>query len=452
MRTRPRNWLLIIGILAAGSACCDAGMVSTAGKSCPASAVPDSSRLLERVRVLTQPALAGRGNGTPELLAAADTIVSWLSAGGIIPGTASGWFQDFPLSGDDWEGQAGRNVIGLVPGRGDLAGRYIVIGAHYDHLGRVTGQDPEQVPAAGEYYPGANDNASGVAVLQELARLRASWAAGAELPEDLERSHDAVSGDSSARSCLFVAFGAEEIGLQGSVHFVNNLPIPRDSLDAMINFDCVGRLTDDRLYVGGVGTAAEFGSLVHDANADSLDLALSPGGWAGSDHVAFNTIEVPVLFLFTGPYVEYNRPEDDWLTCSAGDLQRVTAYSYRLLADLAATVAPYTYHFVAQATVPTNTETASTRKAWLGTIPDFTTTVEGVQLAGVIEGSPAARAGLAKGDILVSFAGQPVPDLAGFTILLRSHQPGDQVNLELLRGGKRLHYIVLLADRTERVH
>jgi len=452
MRTVSCNWLINICLLTVWLVCCTIGMVSPARARCLDSATPDSTRLLQRIRVLTQPVLAGRGNGTPELLAAADTIAGWLTAIGLDPGATPGWFQDFPLHGDDWEGQSGRNVVGVVPGCGDLAGRFIVIGAHYDHLGRVAGQDSEQVPAVGDYYPGANDNASGVAVLLELARLQRSWATDAEQFSHPDRSDDASSGRPSVRSCLFVAFGAEEIGLQGSAYFVKHLPIPRDSLDAMINFDCVGQLIDNRLYIGGVGTATEFGSQVHAANADSLDLALSPGGWAGSDHVSFNTIEVPVLFLFTGPYVEYNRPEDDWPTCSPDGLRLVTAFSHRLLIDLATTVTPFTYQFVAQAPVPMDSGAVSARKAWLGTIPDFTTQVTGVQLAGVITGSPAARAGLVKGDILVSFAGQPVSDLAGFTVLLRRQQPGDQVNLELLRDGKRLHYIVLLADRADRDH
>lgn len=427
--------------------CAGALVASCYVQTAIARTLPDTTLLQARVQSLTQPSFAGRGNGTLAAAAAADSLADWMATCGLEPAGTSGWFQDFPLTGPEYEGLTGRNVVGYLPGQGALQGRFVVIGAHYDHLGRLekAGQsdppDPPDPPERGAYYPGANDNASGVAVLLELARLRGVATAAGE-PQS--------TGCESFRGCLFVSFAAEEIGLQGSAHFVKNLPVPRDSVDAMLNFDCVGQLTDDKLYVGGVGTAAAFSSLVATANEQGLKLALSQGGWSGSDHVSFNTIAVPVLFLFTGPYVQYNRPEDDWPTLTYPGLARVVSYSESLLTLVAEHPDPFPHITVAQADLRPPGGDAPPRKAWLGTIPDFTAEITGVMLAGVIEGSPAARAGLSKGDILVSFADRPVTDLAGLTRLLRTHDPGEQINLEILRQGQRLHYIVVLADRSER--
>ena len=139
--------------------------------------VPDADRLLSRVRVLTAPALAGRGSGSVELMSAADTLADWLSQAGLVPAFDGAWFQDFDLTGQGWTGNElsglqDRNVAGIMLGEGELAGRYVVIGAHFDHLGRLVpaaGSAPP--PGAQDYYPGANDNASGVTVVCELMAL-----------------------------------------------------------------------------------------------------------------------------------------------------------------------------------------------------------------------------------------------------------------------------------------
>jgi aminopeptidase YwaD len=391
-----------------------------------------ASRLLATVRSLTAPELAGRGAGTLAAGAVADSVAAWLEDAGLEPAFGGSWFQAVPLAGEGLDDRTDRNVAGIRRGRGALGERWLVVGAHHDHLGRV---DPAATgtPAPGEYYPGGNDNASGVAVLRELARL------------------SAVAEGPDVRSCLFVAFAAEEAGLQGSNRFVAAPPVDLALCDAMINLDCVGRLEEDRLYVGGVGTAAPLANLLTAANDQGLRLELERSGWAASDHVPFNAREIPVLFLFSGPYPQYNRPSDDWTAVVPADLARVTAFGAAVISRLQRL--PEELAYVAVGSLPAAAPDAGARprRAWLGTIPDFgATDAPGVTLAGVIDGSPAARAGLAKGDVLVMMRGREVADLSGLTEILRECEPGDQVSLAILRDGRRLEYILVLADRSER--
>ena len=239
-----------------------------------AGACAASTPAMERtVRALTAPELAGRGSGSPGAAAAADSLAAWLSAAGLGPAFADGWFQEYDLQGEGWAGQDlvglfGRNVAGVLSGRGDLAHRWLVLGAHYDHLGRVVPAGPDAPPAAaGEYYPGANDNASGVAIVLDVVR---GLAAGPS-PAD-------------ARSVLVVFFGDEETGLQGSAAFVSDPAVPLEDVDVMVNLDTVGRLLDDALYVSGVGTSPPLRELATAAageSAGSFEPGASPRATGG---------------------------------------------------------------------------------------------------------------------------------------------------------------------------
>ena len=405
-----------------------------------ASPDPDPENLKARAVVLTAPALAGRASGTPEAEAAADTLAAWMEGLGLEPAFDGSWFQEVPLSGQGWAGEelggkTGRNVAGILQGSGRLAGRFVVVGAHYDHLGRVTPADgPVPPPARGDYYPGANDNASGVSVVFELIRLT-------------EANRD-DSGD--RRSVLFVNFVGEEVGLQGSGYMVSHLPVAVDSVDAMINFDTVGQLTDNRLHVSGVGTTASFAVMVDAANTGDLDLSLAQGGWSGSDHMSFNTREIPVLFIFGGAYPEYNRPADDWPTLDFEAMAMVTAYSGRLLHIIRNEPGDLPWIMVAQKNLRQGDGDGQNRDTWFGSLPDFTEEIVGYKLAGVFDGSPAAQAGLQKGDVLVMLGGDAVEDLATFTRALRSHAPGDLVEVRVERDGRTLNFTVVLGNREDR--
>lgn len=397
----------------------------------------DTGRMKDRVQELTKPELAGRGSGSNESFPAAEYIASWMSTHGLEPAFDGQWFQEFPLKGEGWigndlKGLSGHNIAGTILGRGDLVSRFVVIGAHHDHLGRLVEADPSLVPAAGQYYPGANDNASGLAVLGELMALV-----------------DSGNPSESARSVIFVSFGAEEVGLQGSAFFVNSPPVPWENIDVMINFDTVGQMNEDKLYISGVGTAAALTSLVEEANQVNLDLSLAQGGWSGSDHMSFNTRQVPVLFVFGGPYKEYNTPRDTWDTLNYSGLEKITDYSLSLVRGLRNHPQNLDWIMVAQKE-SLEEKGPQDRRSWLGTLPDFTEEIQGYKLAGVFDDSPAANAGLLKGDVLTQLAGHEVRDLASFTRALRSNSPGDLVEITLLRQGQTLNFTVVLGDRQDR--
>ncbi len=408
-----------------------------------ADAAAPAAGLRARVEALCAPALAGRAAGSAGGAAAADTLAAWYAAAGLAPAFAGDWRQRFPLRGEGWTGEAlagrhGSNIGALLPGAGDLAGRWLVVGAHLDHLGLV---DPAraqgEAPAPGAYYPGANDNAAGVVAVHELARRLQGAAAGT--------AHD-------RRGVIFLHPDAEEAGLQGAAWFVDHAPVPLDSIDAMVNLDTVGRLADGRLIVSGIGTAAPLAGAVA-AAAAAAGLAVNPsrGGWSGSDHMVFNTREVPVLFLFGGPYPEYNRPQDEPAILDYASLGRVVDFTHVLVDSLRAARDPFAWVPV-EGSLREEADGAGggNRQTWLGTMPDFTEGQTGYRIASVFAGSPAAAAGLTKGDLMVSFGDHAVTDLATFTTALRAHAPGDLVEIGILRDGRALKFTVALGDRAQR--
>jgi aminopeptidase N len=383
--------------------------------------------MLERVRALSADDLQGRGNGTAAALAAADSIARWFTAAGLVPPPGcDGMFADFALQGPDLDGRTGRNVLGWSPGRGTLAGELVVVGAHYDHLGPVPGA--EGAPPAG-FYPGAEDNASGVAVMVDLAR----------------RLHgDATGGDRCA--LLFAAFAGEEVGLQGAAAALRGPPLAGRRVRLMLNLDSVGRLRADRLYVGGLGSSPRLRELVTGVNrGHGLGLELSEGGWDASDHVAFNTAGIPVLFLFTGAHPEYHTAADRWELVDPAGLARVADFARDLAAAVAADPADFPY--AAQAGSPAGGAERGKTRAWLGTIPDFVENTGGVKLSGVMPGSPAEEAGLRQGDVLVALGGGEVADLAGLTALLQAHGAGETVGVTVVRDGVRRDFAVTLRAR-----
>jgi hypothetical protein len=387
----------------------------------------DPAALRERVAALVAPSLAGRVAGSAGEVAAGDSLRAWLAGVGLRPAFAGQWSQVFPLQGDSLAGRESRNVAGVVPGRGALAGRWIVLGAHLDHLG-VIGAGPA---APGNYYPGANDNAAGVVAVA---------AAAAQLA--------AAKDAADRRSVLVVGFAAEEAGLQGSAWLCNHLPVARDSVDAMLNLDTIGVLTENRLYVGGVGTSPAFASLVADA-AQDLPVATSRAGWSGGDHVNFLLAKIPSLALFGGPYPEYNTPGDDLAVIHLDDLSRVVAFAARVADALRRYQAPLPYDDVAPVTAAGEGGDGH-RDAWFGTVPAFGTDAVGYTIGQVVAGGPAARGGLRDGDLLEELGGVPVTDLGTFTRALRTHAPGEPVEVVVRRDGRSLRFTVVVGSRQDR--
>jgi hypothetical protein len=316
------------------------------------------------------------------------------------------------------------NVVGILPGRdARLREETIVIGAHYDHLGRG-GEGSLAPDAVGAVHHGADDNASGVAALLGLAR---AFAAAGGAP----------------RTLVFVAFAGEEMGLLGSTHYVRHPARPLDRTALMLTLDMVGRLRERTLYVGGVDGGRGLRELVS-THAGGLTLTLRGDPFGPSDHTVFYSAGRPVLFLFTGAHADYHRPSDTPDRINAAGLAEVTAFAARVV-DAVATAATPPAH------VRVGAPPASVRGGYgpfFGVVPEFGEREGGgVRVGDVRAGSPAAAAGVKAGDVIVRFAGMAVATLQDFTFALRSRRPGDRVDVTVLRDGEAHQLDAVLGER-----
>jgi len=321
------------------------------------------------------------------------------------------------------------NVLAYLPGK---TNEYIIIGAHYDHLGHGNASSlaPSEI---GKIHPGADDNASGTAGVLELARIFAL----------------ARHGERMERGILFMSFAGEELGLLGSADWVKEPTRPLGDAVAMINMDMIGRIRDNKVYVGGVGTGTTFKPLLEKVAAKyDLKLAYSAGGYAASDHTSFVVKSVPSLFFFSGLHADYHKPSDTWEKIDPTAAARLLD----LIADVAAGLAsaPERPQFVKVEEPQTGVAgTGEVRSygPYFGSIPDFGETENGVKFADVRPGSAAAKAGLKAGDVLVQFGERPVKNLYDFTDALRRSKVGDVVEVKVLRDGQPVTARVTLEQR-----
>lgn len=321
-----------------------------------------------------------------------------------------------------------RNVIGAIEGSDPkLKSEWIVVGAHYDHLG--LGNRNSLAPSLiGQVHHGADDNASGTAGVMELARLtaenRRTW----------------------KRSVLFMAFAGEEIGLLGSSYFVNHPTVPLNEFDAMINMDMIGRLANDRLYVGGVGTSASLKPTVQELDKLArLELEFSESGFGASDHMSFNTKKIPVLFFFSGLHTDYHKPSDTADKINAQGAVRVLSLVYATMDRLSAEPKKLDYVEVQQPVTEAGRERGY--GPYFGSVPDFRDDIKGVLFADVQNNSPAAKAGLKAGDLMIEFDGKPIERLNDYAFALRAKKPGDIVAVVVKRNGQDVHTNVTLEAR-----
>jgi hypothetical protein len=319
------------------------------------------------------------------------------------------------------------NVVGLLEGADPLLRREaVVIGAHYDHLGR--GEFASMAPdRRGEVHNGADDNASGTAGLLALARAFAR----AERPR---------------RSVVFAAFAGEEVGLFGSLAYVERPPIPLADTVAMLNLDMIGRLRDGDLVVFGTGSSPAFPSLLRRAvRGLPLDASFREDGFAPSDQTSFYARDVPVLMFFTGPHAEYHTPDDDAERIDAEGAARVLAVAWRAARTLAD--ADERPELVA-AKAPAPSGSGPGYGPYLGTVPSFAAAEEpGVLLQGVAPGSPAERAGIRAGDRIVAFEGASVANLEEYAARLFAARPGQEVRIGLVRDGREVEVVAKLGRR-----
>lgn len=311
-------------------------------------------------------------------------------------------------------------VAYLPPGAG--GDEYIVVGAHYDHLGRGGTSSLGRAGEENKIHPGADDNASGTGWVMEMAAVLAKERA--EHPEKFRRG------------VIFALWSGEEIGVIGSAAFCEKPPVPLDKIVAYLNADMVGRLRDNKLTLQGVGSSNTWRKLIEKRNVSAgFNLTLQDDPYLPTDVTSFYTRNVPVLNFFTGAHDDYHRPSDTAEKINYDGLERIARFAQQIVLDLAQDPArPDLAKVERSAQAAGGRETL---RAYLGTIPDYTTDIKGVKLSGVRGDSPAERAGLKSGDVIVEFAGQKITNIYDYTYALDAVKIGQPVAIVVERDGKR---------------
>jgi hypothetical protein len=393
--------------------------------------------------ISTRRSLSGGGNGVVAAQVKRSVIEPWLEARGIsltalkekIDGAerpASMVLANITVALtvtlEQFREQA-ENVVAFVPGSDPrLKSEHIVIGAHYDHLG-YGHYGSSDTHSEGKIHYGADDNASGTAVLLRVAEQLATAEPGPR------------------RSIVFVAFSGEELGLHGSRHYANQAAFPLSGAKVMINLDMVGRLRDDRLTVFGTRSAKEISPIVAE-EARKLGLEVRESDGIGrSDNMSFYNKKVPALHFFTGTHADYHRPSDTWEKLNYDGMSRVSALVLAVARRFAST--SERMEFVALPSRPPGPGMGDGTpvRTYLGSIPDYDGGNDGVRLAGVSPGSPAALAGLREGDVIKQFAGVKIENIEDLMAQLGSKKPGDEVEIVVLRASRPHTTKVTLAVR-----
>jgi len=316
------------------------------------------------------------------------------------------------------------NVAGMIEGSDPLLKKeVIIIGAHYDHLGRGGEGSGSLAPRAGDIHYGADDNASGTAGVLELARL---FTAQKPRPK---------------RTIVFMAFSGEEEGLLGSNYYVNHPLLPLANTVAMINMDMIGRMKDSRLIIGGVGTAKEWRDLL--STEKTFQLTLNEDGFGPSDHSSFYAKQIPVLFFWTGTHNDYHKPSDTFEKINYDDEARILEMVARIVNQLDAADKRVTYTTAKSDSAP---RTGGFR-VYLGTIPNYADSNDGLLLDGVRDGSPAAKAGLKAGDRVVKIGDHEIRNVYDYTAALGEMKAGEEYVFEVVRGTERLTLKITPAEK-----
>ena len=392
--------------------------------------------LREHVEFLASPELRGRGLGSPGLEKAAQYVADRFKAYGLLPGGDGGTYvQRFAVQkGEGGNPAEAANVVGILPGsNAAFDGQSAVLGAHLDHLG--TGWPDVHAGDEGKVHPGADDNASGVAVMLELARVLAA-------------------GDRPPRTIVFVAFTGEEAGRLGSKHYVAHPARPLAKTEGMINLDTVGRLGGQKITALGTGTATEWQHIFRGASfVTGVESRSVPESLESSDQVSFTEQNVPAVQIFTAAHADYHRPSDTADKIDVAGLAKVAAFVKEGIVYLAERPEPLTNTITAgpggtpAGPASPKPQAEAGRRASLGTVPDFAFPGPGVRVSGLVPDSPAARAGVREGDVIVRLNGAAVGTLQEYSNLLRALSPGQTVAVVLRRGTEDVTVTVTLAAR-----
>jgi len=391
-------------------------------------------RMLEHIRFLSSPELKGRGLVSPEIKKAAEYIASHFKKAGLTPGIKNGtyfqkWLIKLPILSPRLKEQKVelRNVIGVLPGHNrEFDGQAVILCAHYDHLGFLppSAKDPE-----GKIYPGADDNASGISIMLELAHYL-----GANVKPE--------------RSIIFIAFTGEEKKLLGSEYYLKNLKDPGlKNIIGVLNLDTVGRFNNNKLLVIGGSSAREWKfifmgiSYTTGIKTDLISQELN-----SSDQVSFIKRGIPAVQLFTGPHLDYHKPTDT--------LDKINPDGLVKVAEVTREAIVYLSHRKESLTVQNSISpqtssrpTQGKRRVKTGIMPDFSFSGSGVKVGMVSDHSPASKSGLKKGDIIIQLGDFSVQNLKEYAQALSSFNPGDQTTVIYLRNGKEYKARIILISR-----
>lgn len=318
------------------------------------------------------------------------------------------------------------NVIGIIEGSDPvLKQEYIVVGAHYDHIGFGERNSRSDNKTGDKIHNGADDNASGIAGLTELAEFFS------------------CKKDSLKRSLVFIAFSAEELGLIGASFYVDNPRVPLDKTVAMLNMDMIGRLDKNKLTVFGVGSSPSWNELINNANSDfEFELSLNNSGFAPSDQSAFFAKKIPVLHFFTGLHDDYHTPSDEWEKINSKGEQKVLKLISGLVNELNSEQNELRFSDVDEPK-----KGSAKFKVYLGTVPDYSSQMEGVKLMGVRDGSPADKAGLQSEDTIIRFGEVEIKNIYDYVYALSNSKPGVPTNLVVLRNYRPISLIIVPEPR-----
>lgn len=397
--------------------------------------VLSEARMVEHIQHLASEQMQGRGLGSQQLNDAAHYIAGQFKAAGLIPWNKAtgGYFQTWTQrTGPKKRKHRLKNVIGILPGSNKkLSAESIIVAAHYDHLGK--GWPAVYKGNEGKIHYGADDNASGVAVMLELARIVGDkWK-----PE---------------RSILFIAFTGGETELLGSRHYINNnnKQYPLRGVRAMINLDTVGRLGDLPITVFGTGSAAEWGHILRGTGfVTGIKINSLANDIGSSDQKSFLDRGIPAVQFFAAAHNDFHRPGDTADKIDSAGLIKVAIVLKEAVEYLA--------NREEALTITLNTNKKSNdrklrmkrkgRRVTVGTVPDFAYQGEGVRIASVVSGSSADTAGVTAGDILINIGSEDIQDLAEFAKILKTLKPGDNVVITFLRNGEKYSVPVIVKAR-----
>ncbi len=394
--------------------------------------------VMERESILASDSLEGRRTGAPGAEKAARYIASEFKRIGLTaynPVIAEmpyhpNYYQPFDFSEHALDttkhGKTqAMNVVGFLQGSDPtLDSQFVIIGAHYDHLGYGGAFALDTVHAI---HYGADDNASGVTALLEIAE-------------------NMVNMPRPKRSIVFISFSGEEEGLFGSDYFTNHPMAPLANVQAMINMDMVGRMKDSTLIIEGIGTSPVFRSLVDSVNTPpEFHLKYFQSGTGPSDHAKFYSKDLAVLFLFTGIHEDYHKATDTKDKINADGEVKVARYVENVLLDLANRPDKIAFTRVANDTE----QKAASFGVYVGGVPDYGYDGDGLRISEIRDHSPAQICGLLAGDVIVQFDEMIIHNIYDYTNALAKHQPGDIVQMKVQRDGKLVIVPVVLGRRAK---